>query len=301
MNIRDFKYIIAIDELRSFVKASQKCFVSQPALSMQMQKIEDLLGIKIFERDKRTVLTTPEGKQVVEYAKSMLEIFNSIKSIGNSSTKNVRIGLIYTISNYLLPKIMPMCSANEDGIDYTFFEDKTANLVQDLNTGKLDGILLASGKSCKKNEFNTSSSVKEHSLYKEKLTIVLPQNHEFNSDNKKISNKEFKTLITNNNFILLEEGNCLTDHINQIVSKYGAELNQKKSNLFTPSIETILQMILNNNGISILPKSSVEGMEGVKYFEMPNSESRAISLLYRKNTSKLPNLLEMAEGIKSII
>ena len=301
MNIRDFKYIIAIDELRSFVKASQKCFVSQPALSMQIQKIEDLLGIKIFERDKRTVITTIEGKQVVEHAKSMLEIFNSIKAIGRNSMQNVRIGIIYTISNYLLPKIISICNSDENGIDYTFFEDKTANLIHDLNTGKLDGILVASNKPCSKNEFNTIPSVKEYSLYKERLTIALSSNHEFNSSNHKISNKEFKNLITNNNFILLEEGNCLTDHINQIVSKYDSDLNQKKSNLFTTNVETIIQMVLNNNGVTILPKSSVEGVAGVKYFEMPNNESRSVSLLYRKNTSKLPNLLEMAEGIKDII
>ena len=155
-----------------------------------------------------------------------------MKAVGDGNVKNVRIGIIYTVSNYLLPKILSNFESKEDGIDFSFFEDKTVNLIKDLNVGKLDGILLAFNKSCKKGEFEISSNVKEHNLYKEKLLVVMHQNHEFNSQNKKVSNKEFKEIASQNQFILLEEGNCLTNHVNDIAMKYNLDIGQKKSNLF---------------------------------------------------------------------
>ena len=102
MNIRDFEYIVAIDELRSFSKASAKCFISQPALSQQVKKIEDQLGFNIFERDKKNTITTSKGKEVIQHAKSICDSYKKIKEVGDNEI-SLKIALIPTICPYLLP------------------------------------------------------------------------------------------------------------------------------------------------------------------------------------------------------
>lgn len=296
MNIRDFKYIIAIDKFKSFVKAAEECFISQPALSMQIKKIEDVLGIKIFERDKKTVITTWKGEEVVKYAKDTLEIYNSLRAIKNFK-EQIRIGIIYTVSNYLLLKIMPLLG-EQDNVKFTFFEDKTVNLVKDLEKGNLDAIILASNTSCKP-EIEKYKSFYEHSLFKETLVLTLPKEHNFNSAKTKLSNQDIKSLITSNELILLEDGHCLNESIDEIVKHYKV-VNKLKSNLFTSNVTTIIKMISSNNGISILPKSSVVDIPEIKYFEMPNNETRLISLYYRKNTAQFNYINNLIEATKQI-
>jgi LysR family hydrogen peroxide-inducible transcriptional activator len=300
MNIRDFQYIIAVNEFKSFIRASKKCFVSQPALSMQIHKIEEEIGVKIFERNKRNVITTTEGLKVVEYAKSLLEVFDNIKNLKNEA-KTLNVGLIYTVSCYLLSIMMAKLNLERRDAKIIFFEEGTKNLIKDLNEGLLDGILIASTSSCLTDETKIAKGMEAIAIYEEKLALVVPNNEYFAKKGDTLSLKEIKELTLADNFIMLKDGNCLAEHIKTILLKYKINFKNSKSNLLTSNVETIIKMIISNNGVSILPKKSVEGLSGVKYFDLPNKEGRTISLVYRKNTSKLNDLNSLADLIKNSI
>ena len=298
MNIRDFEYIIAVDELKSFIKASKRCFVSQPALSMQIQKVEDVLGVKIFERTRKSIITTKEGEKVIEYARIILQNFEVIKSIKNDA-KNLRIGVIYTISPYLIPKIISNIQKHLTDISITFSEGKTKDLILDLNQGKIDGIIIASSEFCNPKKIVPSSNVESIPLYKEKFFLSLPKNYKLTSD--LLQKNDFKEIIKKENFILLEEGHCMAENVEEICSHYNVKICGEKATIFTSSIEAIKQIIRQGDGVSLLPMLSLKENDDINYYEMPSGESRLVSLFFRKNSSKIQAIAQLSAIVKHSI
>jgi LysR family hydrogen peroxide-inducible transcriptional activator len=300
MNIRDFEHIIAVDELKSFIKASKKCFVSQPALSMQIQKVEDVLGIKIFERTRKSIITTKEGEKVIEYAKLILQNFDVIKSIKND-VKNLRIGLIYTVSPYLIPKIIQNIQKHLNDISIVFTEGKTKDLINDLNQGKIDGVIVASSEFCNPKKNLPSSNIEVIPLYKEKFFLTLPKNYHIKINNDLMQKSEFKELLKKENFVLLEEGHCMAENVEEICAHYNVKLSGEKATIFTSSIETIKEIVRQGNGISLLPMLSIKETDDLNYYEMPSGESRLISLFFRRNSSKIHAIGQLSAIIKHSI
>jgi LysR family hydrogen peroxide-inducible transcriptional activator len=298
MNIRDFEYIIAVDELKSFIKASKRCFVSQPALSMQIQKVEDVLGVKIFERTRKSIITTKEGEKVIEYARIILQNFEVIKSIKNDA-KNLRIGIIYTISPYLIPKIISSVEKHLNDISITFTEGKTKDLILDLNQGKIDGIIIASSEFCNPKKTIPGSNVETIPLYKEKFFLATPKTYKLNSNF--LQKNDLKEIIKKENFILLEEGHCMAGNVEEICSHHNIKIRGEKTTVFTTSIEAIKQIIRQGDGISILPMLSLRDDDGINYYEMPSGESRLVSLFFRKNSSKIQAIAQLSAIIKHSI
>jgi LysR family hydrogen peroxide-inducible transcriptional activator len=137
MNIRDFEYLIAIDELKSFQKAAKKCFISQPALSQQIRKIENQLGFEIFERNRKGAITTDKGSKVIKHAKSIISSFAEIKETGSNMSR-LKIALIPTICSYLLPHIVEKFKKNLPNTKIFFIEEKTETLLKKLKDGEID-------------------------------------------------------------------------------------------------------------------------------------------------------------------
>lgn len=298
MNIRDLEYIVAVDELKSFIKASKKCFVSQPALSMQIQKAENLLGIKIFERTRKNIITTPEGQKIIDYAKEILKTFEFIKTVKNDGSQ-VKIGIIHTISPYLLPRIISPLQKNFADIKMFFVEGKTKDLLETLTKGELDAVILSHNytqvldkKAINYNALNTNP------LYKERFFMTTPKGGNI-ENGQKLTKDQFKQLIENEKIIMLDEGHCMKDELSDICKSYYENTkNSKEAQFFATSIETIKHMIKLGNGISILPELSIEKNkdEGLYYAELPEDECRTISIVFRKNTSKgdiLNNIFEI--------
>ena len=302
MNIRDLEYIIAVDELKSFIKASVRCYVSQPALSMQIKKVEDALGIKIFERTRKSIITTAEGKKFLDYAKEILRNFDVIKSIKNDSSQ-IRVGIIQTVSSYLLPKVITRMQKELSDVKMFFTEGKTKELMMALANGELDAIVFAAD--CKQSirGYSTNSKMAQPTnlelkvLYKEEFLLCFPEGHKLSSFNGKITKEGLKKVLDFETLILLEEGNCMTDSLNSICSHYNTNPIKTHSDFYATSIETIKHMVKLGNGISILPKlSTLEGVNGLQFAKMPEEDSRTISLAYRKNTSKF-DILNSIEAI----
>jgi LysR family hydrogen peroxide-inducible transcriptional activator len=145
MNIRDLKYLVATVESEHFGQAAEHCCVSQPTLSMQLKKLEDELGVQLFERTNKCVMTTPIGKILAEQAKIILSEIATLKQLATNSkdpfSGEFRLGIISTMGPYLLPQLLNTIKKKLPKINLIVFENKTDVLLTELRSGLLDGII----------------------------------------------------------------------------------------------------------------------------------------------------------------
>lgn len=284
MNLRDLEYLVAIDELKSFIKASQKCFVSQPALSQQIRKIENQLGINIFERDKKTTITTVQGQEVIALAKNILADFTKIKAV-SSKEKNLKIGLIPTICPYLLPHIVDNLHQKLPEVKFYFLELKTEELMTKLKLGEIDFGIIAYFKNLIDDKTNYEK------LYEEEFFLTL-------SKNSKLTAKDFPKILAEKKLILLEEGNCMSDNIKDICSIY--EQNSF-SDFYATNIETVKNMIRINNGVGLLPKLSCLDSENLQTLPLKSHKFREVGIVSRKNYKEQDVLNEVTKITKNSV
>ena len=280
MNIRDFEYLIAIDELKSFVKASKKCFISQPALSQQVKKIEEQLGFNIFERDRKNTITTKKGKEVIKHAKSIVNCSQRIKDLNNDN-KSLRIGLIPTICPYLLPHIINSLQQDFPKVKFYFLELKTADIIKKLQEGEIDMGIIA--------YFEELIDEKMHysKLYDEEFLLALPKS-------SNLTLRDFPKIMQDKQLILLEEGNCMSDNIKNICSIYS---QNSFSDFYATNIETVKNMVKINNGAALLPKLSCLNEDNLKLSSFKPKKHREIGVISRKNFE----FTDLVESVSKLI
>lgn len=282
MNIRDFEYLIAIDELKSFSKASQKCFISQPALSQQIKKIEDQLGFNVFERDKKSIITTSKGKEVIKHAKSIISSYLKIKNINNNEV-SIKIALIPTICPYLLPLIVDKLHQKLPNIKFYFLELKTDDLMKKLKAGEIDFGIIAYFQDLIDDKMNYLK------LYDEEFLLALPKN-------SKLIQDDFPKIMEEKKLILLEEGNCMSDNIKKICSIY----NQNSfSDFYATNIETVKNMVRINNGAALLPKLSCLDDNNLKTLSFIPKKFREVGMVARKSCDESIMLKKINNIIRS--
>jgi LysR family hydrogen peroxide-inducible transcriptional activator len=266
MNIRDFEYLIAIDKLKSFTKASKECYISQPALSQQVAKIENQLDVKIFERSKRSIITTKKGLEIIRRAKIIISSYDKIKNIKNDD-KEIRIGLIPTICPYLLPIIVNNLNKELPDIRFYFLELKTKDLLSKLNDGEVDIAILGYFERIMDDRFIYEK------LYDEEFLLTLPRS-------SRLEENDFDQIVDDKKLILLEEGNCMSDNIKDI-----CELHDKNSynDFFATNIETVKNMVKINNGCALLPKLSCLNEIDLKLVSFKNKKYREVGVMSRDN------------------
>lgn len=173
MTLTELRYIVAVAKEKHFGKAASRCFVSQPTLSVAVKKLEDELGLTLFERHKHDVTITPLGIKIIEQAERVLEQAKTIKLIANEAKDplkgTLQLGIIYTIGPYLLPRIIPLINKAAPELTLIIDEDFTANLAGKLTSGELDLVILSS-------PFDIPG-IKTELLYKEPLIVALPKKH----------------------------------------------------------------------------------------------------------------------------
>ncbi|MDC0857276.1 LysR substrate-binding domain-containing protein [Rickettsiales bacterium] len=281
MNIRDFKYLIAIDEVKSFVKAAEKCNVSQPALSQQVKRIELQLDCTIFERNQKEVVTTKKGQIVLKHAHEIINSFKQIKTI-NQSTPPLNIGLIPTICPYLLPLIVDSIKAKLPDYKIYFHELKTEELIQNLKSGEIEIGIIAHFPHL------IDSKLFYQKLYDEDFLLALPKD-------SNLSEKDFGNIIATKQLMLLTEGNCMSENIKDICSIYK---NTSYSDFSATNIETIKNMIKINNGAGLLPELSCLDEQNLKLIKFAKPKFREIGLIARSSfankeiISNLTNLIK---------
>lgn len=272
MNLRDLKYIVEVAREKNFARASAKVFVSQPALSMQIKKLEETLGVEIFERDKQNFLITPVGAEIIKKAEIILQESEEIKMIAKNSKDphkgEIRIGAFPTVASYFLPNFVKNIHKKFPHLKIFLIEAKSDELIAKLKSGELDFCLLAMP--------IADENLIGEKIFSEKFLLATPKSHPF-SKKSKIQIKELK----NQELMLLEDGHCLRDQALEICSMVRAYENQ---DFRATSLETLRQMVANGTGITLIPEIAVRNDDKISYVKIFNAPFRTIGIHYRKSS-----------------
>lgn len=275
MTLNELRYIVAVAQERSFGRAAAKCFVSQPALSVAIQKLEEELGAPLFERGKNEVTATPVGARVVEQAQKVLEEAARIRELAqagrNQLVGTLKLGVIYTIAPYLLPDLIPALHARAPQMPLEIEENLTEHLETALKSGRIDAAIIAL-------PFNPPGVVTEF-LYEEPFQVVVPLGHKW-AKRKSVAPDELPSEHT----ILLNVGHCFRDQVLDSCP----ELNRSDTRVTrTNSLETVRNMVASGLGVSVLPRDALTPKYHSQLvvpvpFTRP-TPSRRVALAYRKS------------------
>jgi LysR family transcriptional regulator, hydrogen peroxide-inducible genes activator len=290
MNIKDLKYLVALADLGHFGHAATACFVSQPALSMQIKKLEETLGVKLLERTNKSVMLTETGAIIAERARHILSQVDEVREIAKSAqdpfSGEFRLGIIPTLAPYLLPVVMPQLSEIYPKLSFYLIEEQTALLVDKLKQGKLHAAILALPV--------LETSFDSRVLFEEEFLLAVPANHVL-AKLKKIKQHD----LTDKNLLLLEEGHCMRDQALALCSMMHAKESQ---NFRATSLETLRHMVGAGVGITLMPKLACIESDAVSYvpFSQPKP-ARTVGMFWRTTTAKQALLEDMVKKIKTVI
>jgi LysR family transcriptional regulator, hydrogen peroxide-inducible genes activator len=297
MNLRDLRYIVAVADLNSFVHAAERCFISQPTLSMQIKKLEDSLGVQLFERSNKKVMVTEVGMLIVASARKILEEADNIKQLAEQAhdplSGNLRFGAFPTLATYLLPGLVPLIKQALPRIRLILVEEKTDILLDQLKSGTIDMALLALPVA--------DDSLQITALFDDTFFLAVNSEHAF-ADRPYVSQNE----LEGQSLLLLEEGHCLRGHALQVCQLTGAEEQQ---DVRATSLETLRQMVRAGTGMTFMPNIAVRPVdEGVRYipFDSP-APKRTIALVRRKTcvrevlVAELVGLIQQAAAVKNVV
>lgn len=250
MTLTQLNYILAVDRCRNFAQAARECFVTQPTLSMQIQKLEDYLQITVFDRSKTPVEPTPMGKKVLEYAQKVMQGANELEELARSLRGEVSgefsLAVIPTLAPYVLPLFIRQFTEQFPQVELKVFEHQTDEIIRLLKEGKLDGGILATPLEEKE--------LKEEDLFLEPFKVFLSPNH----PSLKKKTLEQKDLDIQEAW-LLKEGHCLRAQALQLCQvKKGSE----GKHLFfeAGSLETLVNMVKASGGFTVLPLLACENL-----------------------------------------
>jgi len=289
MNIRDLEYLLSVADLGHFGKAAEACFVSQPALSTQIKKLEEELGVQLLERTSKSVFLTEHGLLIAERAREILNLTKDIKDLAKSAkdvfSGEIRVGVFPTLAPYLLPVIIPKLSKHYPKLSFYLIEEKTDVLVDQLQKGLLDAAFLASPV--------IEKNLKSVPLFEEAFLLAVPKNHPL-SNLKSVSQKELK----NEELLLLDEGHCMRDQALEVCNRIN--IHENKSFRAT-SLETLRHMVSAGVGITLMPKLACTKSSTISYipFSAPKLV-RSIGLFWRTSFARKVLLEHIASEIKLI-
>ncbi len=274
MNLRDLHYVVAVSDLQHFGQAAEKCFVSQPTLSGQIKKLEDELGVQLFERTNRRVIPTDVGNRVLASARRILEEEERINEVARSAQNPLagrfRLGAFPTLATYVFPKFVSQVKRKLPLLRLILVEEKTASLMDQLRRGEIDAALLALPLPRESSEFLVSEKLFEDEFY-----LAVPLKHELASY-KKIR----QDVLSRYPLLLLEEGHCLRDQALELCRLSGTE----EQDFRATGLETLRQMVKAGTGITLIPKiATSKNDSGICYipFVKP-APTRTIGLVWRK-------------------
>lgn len=274
MNLQDLKYLSALAKHRHFGKAAAACFVSQPTLSMQLKKLEEQLGLKLVERNNKSVMLTPIGTLIAERANGILQEVKAIQEISRSAQDphggELIFGAIPTIAPYLLPQIIPTLAKSFPKLCLYLLEEQTSQLLKKLKSGELDVAILALP--------IDDVSLISQTLFEEEFMLAVSLKDDL-SRQKNVDLADLK----NRSLLLLTEGHCLRDSALEVCKMAGLA----QHNFEATSLETLRQMVIAGSGITLIPKMACSAAEGITYLPFNASKpSRLIGIFWRKTHPK---------------
>lgn len=281
MTFVQMEYIIALDNFRHFAEAARHCFVAQPTLSMQVQKLEEELGIRIFDRSKQPVVPTETGARIIEQARKVIagrdRIPELVKESRHIISGELKIGIIPTIAPYLLPLFVQPFTKKYPTVRLVVNELVTDNIVAALRSGKIDMGILATPLH--------ETGIREHVLFYEELMAYVSR--------KNAAYKKTYMLpqdIDTDKLWLLEEGHCFRAQIINLCELQKASRTATHFDYEAGSIETLRRMVDANDGITILPELATLDMTRrqlaqIRYFKRP-APMREVSIVVHRDFVK---------------
>ena len=289
MTLNELRYIVAVAQEKNFGRAAQRCFISQPALSVAIQKLEEELQTQLFERGKSEITVTPVGERIVEQAQKVLEEAARIRDIAQAGRNQLeglfRLGAIYTVAPYLLPDLVPALNALAPDMPLEIEENITEQLEAALKSGRIDAAIIAL-------PFQPPGIVTEF-LYEEPFQVVVPQRHPW-AKRKTIDPSE----LAGEHAILLNVGHCFRDQVLESCP----ELNRGDAPVTrSNSLETIRNMVASGLGISVLPRDALTPKYHSRLvvpvpFAKP-VPSRRIALAYRRSFPRPAAIAAIREAV----
>lgn len=295
MTISQLKYVLAVAEYQNFTLAAEKCFVTQPTLSMQIQKVEEELSILIFDRTKKPIQLTDIGQKIVNQAKNIVNEADRIQDIVEQQKGFIggefRLGIIPTIMPTLLPMFLNNFIKKYPKVKLIIEELNTNEIIAKLNTGHLDAAIAATPL--------MEEKIKEVVLYFEPFVVYIPENHEY------YSKKEIEVQDLNlNEILLLQDGHCFRDGIlNLCKNNEKSEINHFR--IESGSFETLIKLVDEGLGITLLPylhtmDLSENNQKKLKHFAEPKP-AREVSLIYPKSELKIHIINALRNSIAGVV
>ena len=293
MTITQLKYTLAVAEHGNFTTASEKCFVTQPTLSMQVQKLEEELGVTIFNRSTKPLQVTEVGEKVLNQARKIIEESTRMNDV-ISEEKGIiggtlKVGIIPTVTSTLLPLFLNIFTKKHKNVDLKIEEFNTETIVQKLEDNSIDCAIAATPLSNEK--------VIERPLYYEPFVAYVPKHHSL-SGNKYLEIDD----LTNGDLLILQDGHCFR---NQVLNLCTLEDLNKQYELKSGSFETLINLSNNGPWMTIIPylhsnNLSPKNIENIIPFQDP-APAREISMIYSKSQLKLPVINALMSNISSVI
>ncbi len=284
MTLTELKYIVAVARERHFGRAAEACFVSQPTLSVAIKKLEEELGVQLFERGGTEVSVTPIGMQIVEQAQRVLEQTHSIREIAAQGKDPLagplRVGVIYTIGPYLLPLLVPEIIAHAPQMPLLLQENFTVKLLELLRQGEIDVAILA--------EPFPDNGLVTQALYDEPFVIAVPRGHPW-CGRAAIASVELKQQT----MLLLGAGHCFRDQVLEVcpeLSRFSQASAGIQKTFEGSSLETIRHMVASGVGVTVLPLTAIPARDDPLLVYLPfepPAPTRRVVLAWRKSYPRI--------------
>lgn len=295
MTITQLQYVLAVAEYKNFTLAAEKSYVTQPTLSMQVQKLEDELGVLIFDRGKKPITITEVGKKIVDQAKNIVAEAERIKDIVDQDKGFIggdyTLGIIPTVMPTLLPMFLNTFIKKYPKVNLIIKEQSTDTLIRNILDGHLDAAIAATPLEI---EF-----IKERPLYYEPFVGYVPQNH-------RLAKEELLTTehLDVNDILLLQDGHCFRDGVINLC-KSTRNIQGEQFKIESGSFETLVSLADEGMGMTLLPYLNTLQLDpdkkrNLKPFKSP-SPAREISLIYHKSELKIQITDALREVISSIV
>ena len=295
MTITQLQYVLAIAEHKNFTKAAEKCFVTQPTLSTQIQKLEDELDILIFDRSKKPIELTDVGRKIVQQAKNIVNESDRIQDIVDQQKGFIggefKMGIIPTVMPTLLPMFLKAFIKKYPKVNLKIEELTTEDIITKINDGHLDAAIVSTPLE--------NENIKERVLFYEPFVGYIPSNHRLSSKKKiEVSDLEI------NDMLLLEDGHCFRDGVINLCKAFK---NQTFENfqLESGSIETLVKLSNEGLGMTLMPYLHTLDLndklkENLHHFNVP-TPAREVSVIYHKSELKMQIIDALYNVISGII
>ncbi|NGZ87059.1 LysR substrate-binding domain-containing protein [Duganella aceris] len=285
INLRDFEYVIAVAELGSFVKAAERCHVSQPSLSIQINKLEDRLKVVIFERTTRRNIITPQGRELIEQMRKVLREADQLLAMtGDSGLPfggTLRLSAIATLGPYYFPHVLQGLRRAYPDLALVLSEGKTDELIVALSNGEVDAILISPP--------FADAGLQSAPLFREPFVMASPSGHHANAD----QGCGWQGLAPNDR-LLLSEGHCLRDQAIAACSDVSA------SNRHATSLETLKYMVAAGEGCTLMPALAASEVAGLVYTPLTGTAyARTIALAWRRSDPRGAELAQLASHLRA--